>query len=216
MGETGSAQGLLILGAGTFAEEVADLAREIAGFEIAGFVEGKDPTKVGEASVRTYWIDDIPKLASSVVGICALGTTRRDRMIDTASRAGLRFTTLVHPASHVSATSEIGIGCLIGPGAVIASHTTLGAHVLVNRGCLVGHHVSIGDFCTLSPGANIAGGCRLGYRVYVGMGAIILNGLRIGSRSVIGAGAVVTRDVPDGVQVMGIPARVTKEGIEGL
>jgi acetyltransferase-like isoleucine patch superfamily enzyme len=55
----------------------------------------------------------------------------------------------------------------------------------------------------------------IGDRTYIGMGAVILNSLTIGSRVVVGAGAVVTKDVPDGVQVLGVPARITKEGIDG-
>jgi acetyltransferase-like isoleucine patch superfamily enzyme len=47
------------------------------------------------------------------------------------------------------------------------------------------------------------------------MGAIIMDHLNIGAHSVIAAGAVVTSDVPDHVQVMGIPARIVKENIEG-
>jgi hypothetical protein len=47
------------------------------------------------------------------------------------------------------------------------------------------------------------------------MGAIVLDRITIGKQAVIGAGAVVTRDIPDRVQVTGIPAKVTKENIEG-
>ncbi len=65
------------------------------------------------------------------------------------------------------------------------------------------------------PGANIAGNCTIGDAVYVGMGAIVLNNVTIGARSIIGAGAVVTRDVPGNVQVVGNPARISKETIEG-
>jgi len=62
----------------------------------------------------------------------------------------------------------------------------------------------------------VGGNTRVDDAVYVGIGATVLNGVSVGTGSVIGAGAVVTRDVPDRVQVMGVPARVVKEDIAGL
>jgi acetyltransferase-like isoleucine patch superfamily enzyme len=50
----------------------------------------------------------------------------------------------------------------------------------------------------------------LGSLVSVGSGAIILPRLKIGDGAVIGAGAVVTKDVPEGVTVMGVPATIRK------
>jgi acetyltransferase-like isoleucine patch superfamily enzyme len=47
------------------------------------------------------------------------------------------------------------------------------------------------------------------------MGALILNTISVGAHSVVGAGAVVTRNVPDHVQVVGIPAAIVREGIDG-
>ena len=47
------------------------------------------------------------------------------------------------------------------------------------------------------------------------MGAVVLDGLTVGRQTVIGAGAVVTRDVPDCVQVVGLPAKIVKENIRG-
>jgi acetyltransferase EpsM len=85
----------------------------------------------------------------------------------------------------------------------------------VNRGVLIGHHTRIGDYVTLSPGANVAGCVEVGDGAYVGMGATVLDRISIGSHSIVGAGAVVTRDVPEKVQVQGVPARVVKEGVEG-
>jgi acetyltransferase-like isoleucine patch superfamily enzyme len=65
------------------------------------------------------------------------------------------------------------------------------------------------------PGANIAGACSIGNATYVGMGALVLDHHIVGSQSVVGAGSVVTRDVPDKVQVLGAPARIVREQIEG-
>jgi acetyltransferase-like isoleucine patch superfamily enzyme len=47
------------------------------------------------------------------------------------------------------------------------------------------------------------------------MGAVVLERKKIGAGSVIAAGSVVVDDVPDHVQVMGVPARISKTGIEG-
>ncbi len=69
---------------------------------------------------------------------------------------------------------------------------------------------------TISPGANLAGDVVVGKRTYVGMGAIVLEKRRIGEQSIIGAAAVVTRDVPDRVKAMGMPARIIAKNVEGL
>lgn len=42
----------------------------------------------------------------------------------------------------------------------------------------------------------------------IGVGAIVLPGVTVGRFAQVGAGAVVTRDVPDGVVVVGSPARI--------
>ena len=68
---------------------------------------------------------------------------------------------------------------------------------------------------SVQAGANVAGSCIVGRRTFVGMGALVLDHVNVGELSVVGAGAVVTRDVSDRVQVMGIPARVVKEGMDG-
>jgi serine acetyltransferase len=47
------------------------------------------------------------------------------------------------------------------------------------------------------------------------MGAIVLDHLAVGAHSVVGAGAVVTSNVPEHVQVLGVPARITTRNVDG-
>lgn len=206
-------QKLVILGASLFAEEAADLVSEIEDYQLVGFVEGIDSKRCQQTllGLPVMWIDDVAQLDDSYRGVCAVGTTRREKFIQQAVSLGLRFTTIVHPTAKVSRTALLGQGTIVSAGTVVAARTKIGCHVIINRGCLIGHHVEIGDYVTVSPGANIAGKVKIEQRAHIGMGAIILDGILVGGKSVVGAGAVVTRNVPNCMQVVGVPARVVKE-----
>lgn len=211
--EKNKKQKIIILGASLFAEDVADYVSMIVEYELVGFVEGLNRDKCHETLIGlpVIWIDDVAKLDSSYKGVCAVGTTKRHKFIQQARSLGLRFTKIVHPSAIVSSIAVLGQGTIVAPGTVIAANTKIGSHVIVNRGSLIGHHVEIGNYVTISPGANIGGRSKIGDFSYIGMGAIIIDGVSIGNNTVVGAGAVVTRDVPDFVQVVGVPARIVKE-----
>ena len=192
---------------------MADIASQAGYFEPVAFIEGVDPERCREPlrGLPVVWIEEAGRLADDCHAVCAVGTPKRDAFVRQALAYGLQFVSLVHPSASIFSTASLDTGTIVNAGAVVAAHVQLAQHVIINRGCLIGHHASIGDFATISPGANIAGRTRIGDRSYVGMGAIVLDGVAIGSGAVVGAGAVVTRDVPERVQVVGIPARVVKE-----
>lgn len=52
---------------------------------------------------------------------------------------------------------------------------------------------------------NIGSGC------WIASGSIIIGGVKIGDNCIVMAGAIVTKDVPDGMVVGGIPAKIIKK-----
>jgi sugar O-acyltransferase (sialic acid O-acetyltransferase NeuD family) len=199
---------LLLLGAGGFAEEVADLVGDCPGFRVAGFVESLDRSRCDNElrGLPVHWVDDIGPFAGTHRALSALGITSRDVFTRRVEAAGMRFATVVHPTAHVSTTAELAPGVLVGAGVIVGAHTQIGRHAILNRGVLVGHHVEIGAHASVMPGANLAGFSVIGDQAFVGMGALVLNNIRVGRGAVVAAGAVVTKDVPAGVTVRGIPA----------
>jgi sugar O-acyltransferase (sialic acid O-acetyltransferase NeuD family) len=207
---------LLVLGTTRFSEAVAETA-SIAGFAVAGFVENLSRDRCADTLVGlpVHWVEDAGALASTHEAICGLGTTRRSIFVEQAAELGFRFATVVHPTAYVSPTTTVGEGAYVGPRAAISPFCRIGRHAIVLQGSLVGHHVDIGDFASLMMGASVAGSVQIGEATWIATGAVVVDHVSIGSHAVVAAGAVVVEDVPNRVQVTGIPARITKEVRDG-
>ncbi len=208
---------LLILGTTPYALVFADAFSTVPEFQVVGFVENLDRQRCGQThgGLPVHWVDEIASLRDTHSVICCLSTTHRDRYVQQVKHLGFSFATLIHPTSVVSKKSAVEEGVSLNIGCIVAGFTRIGRYVQVNRGVTIGHHTVIEDCVTIQPGVNIAGNCHLGPQTYVGIGATIVDGIKIGAHSVIGAGSVVTKDVPDHVLAVGVPAKVVKEGIEG-
>lgn len=96
----------------------------------------------------------------------------------------------------------------------------VGRNVFIGKYCLIDD--AFPDLISIEDNVNIAFGVtvvahdaskRKAAKVlirkgaYIGTGAIILPGVVVGKNAVVGAGAVVNRDVADGIQVGGVPAK---------
>jgi carbonic anhydrase/acetyltransferase-like protein (isoleucine patch superfamily) len=113
----------------------------------------------------------------------------------------------------------LGEDCSVWFGAVLRGDTeriSVGARTNIQDLCMLhsdaGFPLELGEDCTLGHRA-IVHGATVGAGSLIGMGAIVLNGARIGRGSIVGAGALVTegKEFPDGMLIVGAPARAIRE-----
>ena len=82
---------------------------------------------------------------------------------------------------------------------VVTSNVTFVTHDIFHLGL---NHLEQGEFCYQ------AGCIEIMDNVFIGCNSTILPNVKIGPNVVIAAGSVVTKDVPEGVVVAGVPAKV--------
>lgn len=99
-------------------------------------------------------------------------------------------------------------GLYVAPTAVIGIDVTAGEHAHILANATVSHGCILGDYVTVATGATLCGEVKVGAGAFIGAGAVVIHGgIRIGANAKVAAGAVVVVDVPDGVTVLGNPAR---------
>jgi len=102
---------------------------------------------------------------------------------------------------------SIANGACILSHAIITTDVEIGEGTLINKAAIISHDAIIGSYCEISPGARVLGRTKVGDRTEVGTNAVILPDVLVGCDCRIGAGAVVTKNVPDGLTIVGIPAK---------
>jgi len=141
--------------------------------------------------------------------ILGVGNPRNKRFLcEKAENLGGELCGLISAHALIGAyENNIGQGVCVLSHATITVHVTIGKAVLVNKAAIISHDVLIGDYCEISPGAKILGNVIIGEETLVGANAVILPHVCVGCRCRIGAGAVVTKNVPDDITVVGVPAK---------
>lgn len=128
---------------------------------------------------------------------------------------------------HGGKEIDFGGGGRLGPNSIfrMGDYGFLGDRSIVNRSdaITIGDDVGIGAEVMLwTHGAYLSvldgfpadfAPLQIGSHVWIPARSVILPGVTIGSNVVISIGSLVNRDIPDGVLVGGIPAKVIRENI---
>jgi UDP-2-acetamido-3-amino-2,3-dideoxy-glucuronate N-acetyltransferase len=119
--------------------------------------------------------------------------------------------------TKVGAFVEIQKNAVVGRRCKISSHSFICEGVTIEDEVFVGHGVmfindprprATADGQLQTEADWVVVPTRVARGASIGSGATIMCGITIGENAMVGAGAVVTRDVPAGVTVAGVPARV--------
>ena len=121
---------------------------------------------------------------------------------------GTEYALFLKKHGHLHA---IGEHCSISPRANITdpAYLKIGNNVRLSDCAIFGHDGSV-NMINRAYGLNIDSVGRVEIRdnSFVGHGVLVMPGVTIGPDSVVAAGSVVTKDVPPGMVVGGIPAKV--------
>jgi acetyltransferase-like isoleucine patch superfamily enzyme len=121
-------------------------------------------------------------------------------------------------ASPTTPRLRIGRNCFIGYQTFIA----VGRTVEIGDDVLISGNLFLAGFPghPMDPDARAAGGTDTEDQIgdiiiedgaWLATGVTVVGGVRIGHGSVVAAGSIVTKDVPPGVLVAGVPAKVIKQ-----
>jgi len=206
-----------IYGASGFGREVMSLARTEAQGLVTELVFVDDDPSAPEI-LNGYrcvpWVGFLAEgAASKSVAVAIADSIVREKLTMQLIASGVG----VHEMRARSAV--IGDNVHIGAGAILQPFVTLTVDVRIGKGfhaniySYVAHDCVIGDFVTFAPGVMCNGNVRIEDHAYIGTGAVLKQGtsknpLVIGAGAIVGMGAVVTKSVPEGVTVVGNPARL--------
>ena len=190
---------LIILGTDIHALEVIDIINAVKEYRVVGFISHRDqhpPTFegypiLGDASV----LGNYPTAYRLPLHVW------KD-MSDIQN-----WVNIIAPSAFVSSSATLGVGCVVYPNCFIGAKARLGNGVFILSGSIVNHDCIIEDRVTITSGVSLAGGVTVKTGAYLGQACTVKQNLTVGHSSKVGMGAVVTRDVADGVTVVGCPAK---------
>lgn len=125
----------------------------------------------------------------------------------------------VAPGAHVIGRVRLQPRCSVWFGAVLRGDNEpldIGEESNVQDGSVLhtdpGYPLTVGPRVTIGHQAMLHG-CTIGEGSLIGIQTVILNGAQVGRNCLVGAGALVTEGkvFPDGVLILGAPARVARE-----
>lgn len=109
----------------------------------------------------------------------------------------------------------LGNKVFLGTGSIIdlAGKIEIGNHATVSPGAIILSHLSVGfsDHPLIKSYPKKVEKTIIGNGVFIGANATVLSGVTISKETMVGAGSVVTKNIPERVLAVGVPAIVKRK-----
>jgi sugar O-acyltransferase (sialic acid O-acetyltransferase NeuD family) len=202
---------IVFLGAGGLAQSLLDqfeyeLPRRFRGFYVSSeFMDNRN-------TIDGFIVSDDLRSFDECEFISVVGDPRlTEKLVNAAMQSGLRpAKALVHRLALVSRKAHIGEGSVICAYATVGPDVRIGKHVFVQQFSNVAHGSTIGDCSHVSCHVQVSGDAVVGERCLLGTSTSIRQKIKIGRDVISGMNAAIAKDVPDGVTVVGVPARIVE------
>ncbi len=182
---------------------------------------------IADAVARGWIMRDL--LENGGVTLVDPATTYIDAGVEIGEDTVIRPFTCIRSGVRIGRACDVGPFAHLRPGTVLDDGAKVGAFVETKNahflaGAKAGHMAYLGDV-TIGRKANIGAGTivanydgqskhqtEIGDGAFIGCGTVLVAPVRVGKKAVTGANTVVpkNRDVPDGVTVVGAPAKELK------
>jgi len=204
---------LYIVGAGGFGRELHVWIKQHPAYNkdwvLAGFLDDNPEALKLFGNFDTVLPLENHKVSSDNVYLCGLGLPPvKSKLLAPLIAQNAEFISFVHPSVTLGERIKLGRGVVVCPGARISVDISIGDFSMVGPNTVIGHDGTIGSWCTFCAQCDITGRVSIGDGVFAGSRVSVIPSKRVGSKSILGAGAVVISDVPEGVTVVGNPARI--------
>lgn len=202
---------LIVIGAGGYAKSVLD-SYDQNKYEFVGFIDDRlEKTEHLGYPVLAHRIDDVENKENYAYFIAIGDNKHRKVWFDRLKDNNLRIISIVDKSAIVSERASIGDGCFVGKMAIINSCATIGDDTVINTKSLVEHGCTVEDHVNISTNTTINGDVIVGEGTVLYSGTTVIGQRSVGKWSIVGAGAVVTKNIPDYVVAVGVPAKVIKD-----
>jgi len=207
--------GLIIFGAGPFAQLVRRYAMSDLGLQVHAFAVDESYLPAGIST-----LDGIPLLGwqaaqelytpADVMVFVAVGyrsMRARESVYRTIKQSGYALANLLHPAAWVARDTVIRDNVIVMPGAVIEPGVTLGANNVIWSNVTVCHDSVLCDHNFIAANVTLGGNVTVGARNFIGFSAVVMQGRRVGDDTLIGAQTLLNCNTQDCCAYVGAPAR---------